>query len=116
MFFFDTKKCSYKKKLYLKLSYSLFSLARYKLKFSPDKVDTMVIQAVNLLEDLDKELNNYVMRAKEWYGWHFPELAKILTDNTSYILTIMKMGQYHHLSFRIAYIFVIIICHNFFPP
>jgi len=68
------------------------NMSRYKVKFSPDKIDTMVIQAVNLLEDLDKELNNYNMRAKEWYGWHFPELAKILTDNTSYILTINKMG------------------------
>jgi nucleolar protein 58 len=34
----------------------------------------MIIQAVSLLEDLDKELNNYAMRLKEWYGWHFPEL------------------------------------------
>ena len=42
------------------------SLSRYKLKFSPDKVDTMIIQAVSLLDDLDKELNNYVMRCKEW--------------------------------------------------
>lgn len=38
------------------------SLSRYKLKFSPDKVDTMIVQAVSLLDDLDKELNNYTMR------------------------------------------------------
>ncbi|KAF2347991.1 NOP5 N-terminal, partial [Trinorchestia longiramus] len=68
------------------------NLARYKLKFSPDKVDTMVVQAVNLLDDLDKELNNYVMRLKEWYGWHFPELAKILIENTAYVHTVKKMG------------------------
>lgn len=42
------------------------SLSRYKLKFSPDKIDTMIIQAVCLLDDLDKELNNYVMRCREW--------------------------------------------------
>ena len=41
-------------------------LSRFKLKFSPDKVDTMIIQAVNLLDDLDKELNNYIMRCREW--------------------------------------------------
>lgn len=28
-----------------------------------------------------QELNTYAMRVKEWYGWHFPELAKILNDN-----------------------------------
>ncbi|XP_068241635.1 nucleolar protein 58 [Palaemon carinicauda] len=68
------------------------NLARYKLKFSPDKVDTMIVQAISLLDDIDKELNNYVMRTREWYGWHFPELGKIITDNTAYIRTIMAMG------------------------
>lgn len=48
------------------------SLSRYKLKFSADKVDTMIIQAIGLLDELDKEINNYAMRVKEWYGWHFP--------------------------------------------
>ena len=43
------------------------SLCRYKLKFSPDKVDTMVIQAIALLDELDKELNTYAMRVREWY-------------------------------------------------
>lgn len=42
------------------------SLSRYKLKFSPDKIDTMIVQAQCLLDDLDKELNNYLMRAREW--------------------------------------------------
>ncbi|XP_003743589.1 nucleolar protein 58 [Galendromus occidentalis] len=69
------------------------SLSRYKLKFSPDKVDTMIIQAVSLLDDLDKELNNYVMRCKEWYGWHFPEMGKVVTDNMLYVKTVCKMGM-----------------------
>jgi len=37
-------------------------LSRYKLKFSIEKVDTMIIQAISLLDDLDKEVNNYMMR------------------------------------------------------
>ncbi|XP_061189001.1 nucleolar protein 58-like [Saccostrea echinata] len=68
------------------------SLSRYKLKFSPDKVDTMIVQAISLLDDLDKELNNYIMRAREWYGWHFPELTKIIGDNLAYAKTVKKMG------------------------
>lgn len=39
-------------------------LYRYKLKFSPDKVDTMIVQAIALLDDLDKEINIYSMRVK----------------------------------------------------
>lgn len=69
------------------------SLSRYKLKCSPDKVDTMVIQAVCLLDDIDKELNNYIMRAREWYGWHFPELGRIVTDNILYVKTMLIIGQ-----------------------
>lgn len=68
------------------------SLSRYKLKFSPDKVDTMIVQAISLLDDLDKELNNYIMRCKEWYGWHFPEMSKIVQDNLAYCKVIKKMG------------------------
>ena len=66
---------------------------RHKLKFSIDKVDVMVIQAVGLLDDLDKELNNYAMRLREWYGWHFPEVGKILPDNLTYAKVILKMGM-----------------------
>ncbi|KAF7197703.1 Nucleolar protein 58 [Pseudocercospora fuligena] len=69
------------------------SLSRHKLKFSPDKVDTMIIQAIALLDDLDKELNTYAMRVKEWYGWHFPELAKIINDNLAYSRLILAMGM-----------------------
>lgn len=68
------------------------SLSRYKLKFSPDKVDIMVIQAVNLLDELDKELNNYMMRCREWYGWHFPELSKLIPDNMAYVKTVLVVG------------------------
>ena len=68
------------------------SLSRYKLKFSPDKVDTMVVQAIALLDDLDKELNIYAMRVKEWYGWHFPEMGKIITDNIAYAKVIRAVG------------------------
>jgi nucleolar protein 58 len=68
------------------------SLSRYKLKFSPDKVDVMIIQAIGLLDDLDKELNTYAMRSKEWYGWHFPEMAKIVNDNVMFAKVVKKMG------------------------
>lgn len=46
-----------------------------------------------LLDDLDKELNNYIMRCREWYGWHFPELGKIVTDNLVYCKTVRKVGK-----------------------
>mmetsp|Transcript_21622 Transcript_21622/g.21752 ORF Transcript_21622/g.21752 Transcript_21622/m.21752 type:complete len:519 (+) Transcript_21622:153-1709(+) len=69
------------------------SLSRYKLKFSADKVDIMVVQAIGLLDDLDKEINTYAMRVREWYGWHFPEMARILSDNLFYAKCVLRMGM-----------------------
>ena len=72
------------------LSHNLY---RYKLKFSTDKIDVMVIQAVGLLDELDKELNNYAMRLREWYGWHFPECGKIVAENVVYAKIVHKIGM-----------------------
>eukprot|EP01026_Neomeris_dumetosa_P077423 TRINITY_DN8355_c0_g1_i2.p1 TRINITY_DN8355_c0_g1~~TRINITY_DN8355_c0_g1_i2.p1 ORF type:complete len:558 (-),score=109.04 TRINITY_DN8355_c0_g1_i2:215-1888(-) len=69
------------------------SLSRYKLKFSPEKVDTMIVQAIGLLDELDKELNTYAMRVREWYGWHFPEMGKVVSDNITYAKVIKLMGM-----------------------
>ena len=68
------------------------SLSRFKLKFSPDKVDTMIVQAIGLLDDLDKQLNIYAMRVREWYGWHFPEMVKVVTDMILYAKVVKKVG------------------------
>lgn len=72
------------------------SLSRYKLKFSADKVDIMIVQAIGLLDDLDKEINIYAMRVREWYGWHFPEMAKIMNDNMFYARCVQRMGMRHN--------------------
>lgn len=87
--FFDTD-AGAMKAMQLGLSHSL---SRYKLKFSADKVDIMIVQAIGLLDDLDKEINMYAMRVREWYGWHFPEMAKIMNDNMFYAKCVQRMGM-----------------------
>ena len=67
-------------------------LATQTLKFSPSKVDSMIVHSVNLLEELDKEINNYGMRVREWYGWHFPELKNITSDNFIYAQIVLIVG------------------------
>jgi nucleolar protein 56 len=41
----------------------------------------MIIQSIALLDQLDKDLNTFAMRVREWYSWHFPELKNIVKDN-----------------------------------
>ncbi|KAJ3380468.1 snoRNP complex protein nop56 [Entophlyctis sp. JEL0112] len=51
------------------------------VKFNVNRSDNMIIQAINLLDQLDKDFNPFSMRVREWYGWHFPALVKIVNDN-----------------------------------
>ena len=63
------------------------------------QVDTMIVQAIGLLDDLDKELNTYAMRVREWYGWHFPEMTKIVADNIKYAKAVSvstPLDPFHH--------------------
>ncbi|KAL8478562.1 hypothetical protein ACS0TY_030450 [Phlomoides rotata] len=60
------------------------SYSRAKVKFNVNRVDNMVIQAIFLLDTLDKDVNSFSMRVREWYSWHFPELVKIINDNYLY--------------------------------
>ena len=58
--------------------------SRAKVKFNVNRVDNMIIQAIALLDTLDKDINTFVMRVREWYSWHFPELVKLVNDNYQY--------------------------------
>jgi len=58
--------------------------SRAKVKFSVQKNDNHIIQAIATIDQLDKACNTFAMRCREWYGWHFPELVKIVSDNGSY--------------------------------
>ncbi|TPX67336.1 hypothetical protein SpCBS45565_g03875 [Spizellomyces sp. 'palustris'] len=58
--------------------------SRAKVKFNVNRADNMIIQSINLLDQLDKDVNTFSMRVREWYGWHFPELVKIVNDNAMY--------------------------------
>lgn len=60
------------------------SYSRSKVKYNVNRSDNMIIQAIALLDQLDKDVNTFAMRVREWYGWHFPELVKLVPDNMTY--------------------------------
>lgn len=69
------------------------SYSRSKVKFNVHRSDNMIIQAVALLDQLDKDVNTFAMRVKEWYGWHFPELGKVVTDNLMFAKLAKRLGN-----------------------
>jgi len=42
---------------------------------------------------MDKNINTFVMRLKEWFSWHFPELGKIVTDNLMFVKVVQYIGK-----------------------
>jgi len=58
--------------------------SRCKVKFNVHKSDNMIIQSIALLDQLDKDVNTFSMRIREWYSYHFPELVKIVPDNYTF--------------------------------
>jgi len=60
------------------------SYSRSKVKFNVNRSDNMVIQAIALIDQLDKDINTFAMRVREWYGYHFPEMVRLVNDNFQY--------------------------------
>ena len=74
------------------------SYSRAKIKFNVNRSDNMIIQAICLLDQMDKDLNKFAMRVREWYGWHFPELVKIVNDNYMYARLVKCIGDRNAIS------------------
>uniref|UniRef100_A0A3B4AHQ5 Nucleolar protein 56 n=1 Tax=Periophthalmus magnuspinnatus TaxID=409849 RepID=A0A3B4AHQ5_9GOBI len=73
------------------------SYSRAKVKFNVNRADNMIIQSIALLDQLDKDINTFSMRV-EWYGYHFPELIKIVPDNSTYCRLTQLIGNRKELS------------------
>ncbi|GAU47603.1 hypothetical protein TSUD_90080 [Trifolium subterraneum] len=78
-------------------------LSIYQKKFNTDKVEAMIVQAIDLLSNNDIKLNEISVRLREQYGCHFPELSKITMDNIQYARTVKMMCECidvakHHFS------------------
>lgn len=69
------------------------SLSRSKVKFNVNRADNMIIQSIWLLDKLDKDINTFSMRLREWYSFHFPELYKIMNDNYKFAQLALLIGD-----------------------
>jgi len=61
------------------------SYSRSKVKFNIHRSDNMIIQAIAILDQIDKDINTFCMRIKEWYCWHFPELSRVVPDIKQFV-------------------------------
>ncbi|MCW4034528.1 MAG: C/D box methylation guide ribonucleoprotein complex aNOP56 subunit [Candidatus Bathyarchaeota archaeon] len=67
-------------------------LAKLKVKKTVEKRDMLVAQAVQSVDDLDKSLNLFMGRLREWFGLHYPELDRQLEKHETYARLVVNLG------------------------
>ncbi|MCW4020418.1 MAG: C/D box methylation guide ribonucleoprotein complex aNOP56 subunit [Candidatus Bathyarchaeota archaeon] len=68
-------------------------MSRIRVKKATEKRDLMIVQAVQTLDDLDKTLNLFMGRLREWYGLHFPELDRLVDKHGLYARLVRNLGK-----------------------
>ncbi|MEM4054096.1 MAG: C/D box methylation guide ribonucleoprotein complex aNOP56 subunit, partial [Desulfurococcaceae archaeon] len=65
---------------------------RRKLRREAGKRDQLAVQAIRAIDDIDKTINLYVARLREWYSLHFPELDELVKEHVDYANIVAKLG------------------------
>lgn len=68
-------------------------LTRLRVKKAGEKRDLMVAQAILSIDDLDRTVNLFMGRAREWYGLHFPELDRLVEKHETYSKLVLDLGR-----------------------
>lgn len=58
-----------------------------------EKIEPMIVQAVQVLDELDKMINVLSTKTREWYGLHFPELSRLIDEHETYMKLVVNLGK-----------------------
>ncbi len=67
-------------------------LAKVKIKSAVGR-DSLISQVNGTMEELDKSINIFVERLREWYGLHFPEMERAVSSHEKFVKLVEKFGQ-----------------------
>jgi len=73
-------------------------LVTIQLKEAVARRDVMIVHAVHILEDLDKQINMFYTRCREWFGVNFPELAELVDDLEDYMRIVAEFGSRRNMT------------------
>ncbi len=66
-------------------------MARQGIRQASGRRDLLIAQAILTMDDLDKTVNLFANRVREWYGLHFPELSSLVEGNEGYLQLIAAL-------------------------
>ncbi len=67
-------------------------LAKVKIKSAVGR-DSLISQVSGAMEELDKSINVFVERLREWYGLHFPEMERAVGSHEKFVKLVEKFGS-----------------------
>jgi nucleolar protein 56 len=67
-------------------------MAKLRVKGAVEKRDLIIAQAIQTLDDLDRAINLFMSRVREWYGIHFPELDRLVDKPETYARLVQELG------------------------
>ncbi len=73
-------------------------VTRMKLRRVAQKRDLLAIQAIRAIDDIDKTLNLFAARLREWYSIHFPELDDLVSDHLNYARVVAELGSRENIT------------------
>jgi len=68
-------------------------LTKMRVRKAGEKRDLVVAQAIQTLDDMDKTVNLFMGRIREWYGLHFPELDRLVEKHETYARLVANLGR-----------------------
>lgn len=68
-------------------------IAKLRVKGAVEKRDLIIAQAIQTLDDLDRTINLFMGRIREWYGIHFPELDRLVDKHETYARLVLELGS-----------------------
>jgi len=71
---------------------------RRKLRKAAEKRDLLAAQAIRAIDDIDKTVNLYVARLREWYSLHFPELNDLVKEHEDYVKIVAELGHRNNIT------------------
>lgn len=84
---------------FLKLLHTtLLELTRRKLRRAAEKRDLLAVQAIRAIDDIDKTINLFVARLREWYSLHFPELDDLIREHPDFVKIVAELGHREAIS------------------
>ena len=75
-------------------------VAKLRVKGAVEQRDLVVAQAIQTLDDLDRTVNLFMGRLREWYGIHFPELDRLIEKHETYARLVLDLGTRDNFTFE----------------